>query len=404
MAVGTAKQVKYKVEASYGTVPVAASAQSLRRVKSDLNLKKDSYESNEIRDDYQMADMRHGIRSVDGTISGELSPGTYKDFIAAALRQAWQTAATIGPLTDVTAQATAPQFATAAGNFLTSGFKVGDVVRWTGFAGGSATNNNSRNFLITALTATDMTGVFLDGTAVVADAAGDSVTCTSAGKKTWIPQTGHTDLSYSIEHWFDDDSKSEVFSGCKINSVGIKLPATGMATIDFGIMGKDITTDTTEYFTTPTAQTDTAILAAVNGALYVGGVAVANVTGLDINIEGNLNSEAVIGSNTKDTLAQGRVKVSGQITAKFTSTTMRDAFINETEMALTAILTASGAAAADFIGITMSRIKFSGADKDDGEKEIIGTYPFTALLDTAGGTATTEDTLKTTISFQDSDA
>jgi hypothetical protein len=37
-----------------------------------------------------------------------------------------------------------------------------------------------------------MTGVFLDGTAGGAKAAGDSVTCTLVGKKTWIPQTGHT--------------------------------------------------------------------------------------------------------------------------------------------------------------------------------------------------------------------
>ena len=66
------------------------------------------------------------------------------------------------------------------------------------------------------------------------------------------------------------------------------------------------------------------------------------------------------------------------------------------------MFTTANTATADFIAINMSRVKVGGASKDDGEKEIIQTLPFTALLDTAGGTATTEDTLKTTISIQDS--
>ena len=37
-ASGIYKQVKYKVEATYGTVPAAASSQALRRVTSSLDL------------------------------------------------------------------------------------------------------------------------------------------------------------------------------------------------------------------------------------------------------------------------------------------------------------------------------------------------------------------------------
>ena len=406
MGSGIAKRVQYKVEGTYGTIPAATApvGQILRRVTSDLNLTKETYQSNESRSDRQVSDFRHGVRSVAGTINGELSPATYRDFIAAALMQAWQTAATTGALTDVTAAVAAPQFVTAGGNFITSGFKVGDVVRWAGFAGGSATNNNNRNFLITALTTTNMTGVFLDGTAVVADVAGDSVTCTAVGKKTWVPLTGHTDLSYSIEHYYADDVLSEVYSGCKVNQIDIQLPATGMATIGVGFMGKDITTAGAEYFASSTAETVTGIVAAVNGALYLNGTAVANITGMNFTISRNMTSVPVIGSNTKAVLSPGRCLVSGQITAKFDSATMRDLFINETEAAINAVFTTANTATADFIGITMSRVKVGGASKDDGEKEIIQTLPFTALLDTAGGTATTEDTLKTTISIQDSAA
>jgi hypothetical protein len=89
IAIGVNKQVKYKVESTWGTVPAAGSAQLLRRVSSDLDLKKETYESNEIRTDYQVADFRHGVRRVAGSIRGELSPLTYSDFLAAALRKAW---------------------------------------------------------------------------------------------------------------------------------------------------------------------------------------------------------------------------------------------------------------------------------------------------------------------------
>src|SRR5574340_1406595 len=92
MGSGIAKRVQYKVESVYGTVPAATGpvGQSLRRVTSDLNLTKETYQSNEIRTDYQVSDFRHGVRSVAGTINGELSPGTYEDFFAAALMQEWR--------------------------------------------------------------------------------------------------------------------------------------------------------------------------------------------------------------------------------------------------------------------------------------------------------------------------
>ncbi len=406
IATGVAKIVKYKVESVYGTVPAAASSQSLRRVSSDLDLSKETYQSNEIRSDYQIADFRHGVQSVAGTIKGELSPGTYKDFIAAALRQAWQTAATTGAIITVAAAVTsgaAGTFTRSSGSFFTDGFKIGDVVRWSGWAT-TGVPNNAHNFLITALTATVMTGTMLDGVAIGAKVAGDSVTCTLVGKKTFTPLTGHTDLSYSIEHWFSDISLSEVFDGCKVSKLDFQLPATGMATIDVGFMGQGMTTAASEFFTSPTAQTTSGILAGVNGALYVAGVAVANVTGMNFSVDGGMSAEAVLGSNVKPQIFNGRVSVTGQLTAFFESATLRDLFINETEASLVGVFTTSSLAAADFMAFSMSRIKTGGATKDDGEKGLQLTIPFTALLDTAGGTATTLSTMKTTLTIQDSTA
>lgn len=403
IATGIFKQLRYKKETVLGTAPGATGAQLLRRVTSNLDLKKETYKSNEIRTDAQRSDFRHGVRSVDGSINGELSCGTYKDFMSSVLRQAWQAPSTTGAIITVAAAVTsgaAGTFTRSGGSYLTDGFKIGDVVRWTGWAT-TGLPNNTHNFLITALTALVMTGVMLDGVAVGAKIAGDTVTGVVVGKKTWIPTTGHTNESYSIEHYFGDLVQSELFLGCRPGKMDVKLPGSGMATVDFAFMGLNMTTAGAEYFTTPTAASTGGVLAAVNGALYIAGVAVGLITGMNIEVNPNLSDPGgVVGSNSKPDIFVGSLDVTGQMTVLFDSVTYRDYFVNETEVSVNAVFTAANTAAADFIAFSMPRVKVGGASKNDGETGLILTMPFTALLNTAGGAAVS--TLATTISIQDS--
>src|SRR6185436_14334173 len=100
IATGVAKKLSFKKESAWATNPPGTSgAQYMRRVTSDLALKKASYESNEIRPDYQRSDMRHGVRRVEGSVDGELSPGTYALLMAAAMRRDFTTVSDITTLT-----------------------------------------------------------------------------------------------------------------------------------------------------------------------------------------------------------------------------------------------------------------------------------------------------------------
>lgn len=398
---GLFKQVAYKVEATYGVQPVATAAQLLRRVTSSLDLTKDTYQSNEIRTDFQMADFRHGLRKVGGTVNGELSAKTYADFIAAALKKDFvATAAITGVSITIAGSAGAWTITRATGDFLTGGVKVGDVVRLSG--GSFNVANLSKNILVTNVTALVLTGLVVNGSVLVAEGPIATSTVTVFGKKSQVPQTGHTDKSFTIEHWYPDVPTSECFTGCKVSKVSFGLPATGMATCALEFMGKDSVTAVTQYFTSPTANTTTGTMAAVNGVLRVGGATVANVTGLSIDIASAQSGEPAVGSNTVAFQAAGRVIVTGQITATFDSTTLRDAFYNESEISLYAVFTADNTAASDFVGFSIPRIKVGGASKDDGEKTITQTFPFQALLNVTGGAALATDL--TTISIQDSAA
>lgn len=401
IAKGIAKSTRYKKESSYGVLAGASGAQVLRRLQSTLSLNKDTYQSNELRQDYQVADFRHGVRRVQGDINGEFSLATYQDFLAAILRKSWTATANIteatGAMSSATLSVGANSITASAGSWITAGLRVGQVIRPTaGFVAG----NMSRNLRITALTATVIT---VAETLTVEAGPLSTYTIAVPGKELWVPSTGHTDDSFTIEHYFSDVDETETFTGCKVNTAEIALPPTGLSTVRFGVIGKDMTEDpngdgSAPYFTAPTDETTTAILAAVNGTLRIGGSEIATVTGLTLNLTGNLSGDPTIGSNTIPEQFPGRVVGTGQFTAYYEGgSSLLSDFKNETEISLHAMLTAAGAAPQDFMAIHLPRIKLGGNSKDDGEKGLIQTIPFQMLKYATDGA-----TRATTISIQDS--
>ena len=154
VATGVAKIVSFKKETFFMAITTAGvtSANAMRRVTSDVDLSKDTYESNEIRADYQVGDMRHGMRKVGGTIKGELAPGSYSSFIGALLRKEWVAApATVGVTSITGAGSGATRTLTrTSGNYLTDGFKIGHVVRVSA-ATSHVTADLNKNLFVTGV-------------------------------------------------------------------------------------------------------------------------------------------------------------------------------------------------------------------------------------------------------------
>ena len=376
-ATGINKIVSYKKETTFGTLPSASGAQTIRRVSSSFNLTKETYQSEEIRTDYQLTDFRHGVRAVEGNISGELSAGAYSDFLASSLARNWTAATTSGlGYTTIASVAGAYTITRYTGSFLTDGVRVGNGIRLTGFA----TNNNNKNLLVIALTATVATVVALNGATLTPETVASGGTYTVSGKTTYAPTTGHTDDSYSFESWQSDTGQSEVFVGNKVNTVGIALPATGLTTVDLSFMGQDLKQrSASQYFTSPTAQGSNGIFAAVNGALIVNGSPVALVTAANININRNMTSEAVVGSNIKPEIYEGRIIVDGDFSTLYQDGTFAGYFDTEAEISLVVALTANSLPNSEFMSFTLPRLKLSTDTKDDGEKGIVSQNSFQAL-------------------------
>jgi hypothetical protein len=385
MAQGIFKTVIAKKESSWGVKAAASGAQLYRRVTGSFQLEKDGYESGEINTSQQVKDFRHGSRRASGSLNGEISGGAYTDFIQAALRRDFTAGVTTGPIIVISADETAgvSKFVRSTGSFVTNGFKLGDVISVSGFT--EAGNNGL--FVVVAVSALELTVEHFDeGGVLVTEVAGDTVTIAVKGKNTYVPLTAHTDDSFTVEEFYDDDNISRTFLGMIVDTMAINIAPNSMATIDFGFMGKDAEAPTTsQYFTSPTAQPSEGIYSGPDGLLILNGVASRKVTSLTLNIANGTSMEAVIGSTAQGAKSRGKVSVTGSLSAIFDSSAIFDYFDDETEISLTYALRSADNTEA--FALHMDRVKVNSGTTDDGEKNIILSADFQALeyLGTADG-------------------
>lgn len=89
MADGSRHSMRMVPEVTYGVTPDAPAFQTVRHTQTTLALSKDSLQSEEIRDDRQIADFRHGARQIGGDIQFELSYGSFDTILEAVLCGTW---------------------------------------------------------------------------------------------------------------------------------------------------------------------------------------------------------------------------------------------------------------------------------------------------------------------------
>jgi hypothetical protein len=379
-------------------VPGSATGQVLRRTSSVFSAIRDTFPSNEVQTHHQSTGVSYGLKRAEGTVEGELSPGTYQLFMESILEADAAAVNAYNSGTDTTPNV-AGTFTDASGGFLTAGLKVGMVGRWTGFTS-TAAGNNGKNFWITGLTATVMTGIFLNGDAVVTATAGDDATFTPVGKFISPPLTGHTKNYLQIEEYYSDLTDSDLFTDCVVGSVDVSLPATGNATLSAGLVGLSRTLSGSQVMAAPTAETDTPIMTAVNGALYINGVSTP-VTGLTINISNNAApTSAEVGSNSAGDVSRSTINVSGQFMAMLRDQTLSALYDAETDVSIICVVTGDETDQADFVAFSLGQVKITGDSPDDNDA-IMRTYPFTAQIYRAGGSGTAWN--ETILTVQDSD-
>ena len=386
------------VQSALGT-PGSSGSTLLRRVTLELNKENETYSSNEIVDHQQSTGATQGPGTINGTLNGELSAGAYGIEFANLLRKDWAATTAMSSLS-ITIAASGSNFTVtrAAGSFLTDGVKVGDVVRLT--AGSFNAANLNKNLLVLSMTATVLTVTPLNGVAMVAEGPISSATVSVPGKKAWVPTSSHVNSYLTYEKYYSDLTRSELFTDVKVASADINIPATGIATCNFGLAGLGRTLGSSQVLTSPTAASTGNVLAAVSGKVVVNG-SVTSVTGAQVQITGNVTpGEAEVGSNTLSDLQRGRVAVSGSFTAKFTGVTLQSLRDDQTVVTLVLALADGGTANAEFVTLVLPAIKIMSDTANDGEVEVIRTYSFVAQYNSSGGASASSHA--TICSLQDS--
>lgn len=389
IAKGVAKKVAYKKEApgQWGVLPGASGAKLLRRVTADFNLVKENYSSNEINPTFMTIDSRHGVRSVEGSLEAELSPGTYSDFIGSILAKDFAAGgATTGASITIAASGSFFTLTRAAGSWLTDGFYVGNIIRLSG--AGFAPANVGNNLLVVGLTALVATVVVLSGTALVAEGPIASADAAVVGKQSYVPLTGHTDQSYTVEQFFADLNQSEVYTGLKPASIALSLPSTGLVTASLQFMGKDLAqTGTSQYFSSPAPVSTEGIFASVSGAVVVNGQPVALITSMDLNISRNQEAANVVGSNFAADIFVGRITATGSLSVYFQDAVFRDYFDDEAKISIIVALTTGEEKDAEAMSFTMGKVKINSGSKTDAELGLTQSMDFESLQNdvTSGG-------------------
>lgn len=350
-ATGAQHRLSYKAETSWATTASSGSGATgfkiARITGSSLNLKKGSIVSKEIRTDRQTADFRHGIKTVQGDISFELSYGNFDDFLAAALCAA--SPAWVGNANQIW-----PGTCTSVNG-------VGTITQFI--------QNGTTKQSFT------MERAFLD-------------TTNSSGVVT--PTYG-------------------LFTGCVLNTMSLSMRPGQIVTGSFGFMGKVANFSTTSNIGTPNAAnyanspydvfsgtvmeggTVSVVTTAATVSGADAGIASAAtqpiLTGLDISMSNGTQLQQTLGSNMAQGVTLGQIQISGTMTAYFADMTMLNKFINETTFAITWTLAPIGGSTATGTQIwTLMNCKAGDAPlpvQNDGPISI--SIPFTAYADPISG-------------------
>lgn len=296
MADGSRHSMRMVEELLYGVTPDTPVFTPIRHTGTTLGLSKESLQSNELRNDRQIADFRGGAYNVAGDISIELSYGSFDKILEGLLGGTW------------------------TGDELTAG-----VVR----------------------------------------------------------------RSYTIERYFADlagaDKPYHRFTGVEFNTLALQISANAMVTGTIGVLGSDMETDTAIITgATYDAATTTRPMDSFTGSLTEGGVPIAVVTEVTLNVNNGLATRYVVGQRNSIRPSIGRSNVTGTMTAYFENSLLLDKFINDTPSSLAFTLPDGSANELEF---ELPRIVYTGGQPDvTGEGPITLSMPFQATLDPVSGT------------------
>jgi hypothetical protein len=196
-------------------------------------------------------------------------------------------------------------------------------------------------------------------------------------------ENGTTPISYTLEKQFSDVTEFMSFTGMRVGQLSLSVRPGSILTGTFGFQGKigaaaGVTVGTGAAIAAPSTE----VMNAVNniGTITEGGVAFADVMGIDLTIANNLRQQPALGSLSGIGVGLGRCVVTGTVEAYFRTRALYQKYLSFAASALTFKVTDTAGNAYTF---RILRLKYTDSDVVAGgnDQDVMVRLPFQGLRD-----------------------
>ena len=386
-ASGSRWQPSYVTESSLG-VPSGTEFKKTRLLlASGLEQRRSNLQSQQAVGDRSVAPGRLGNKTNTFRANGELSYGTFEDFIASACMNSWVDAGTAISALSVTVDAgtTNTMAATGIGGTGASLISVGDYVKVSGFASGYTANNGF--FKVTARTDNVLTfGEAKDpeaGASLLADATAQAnITVQRMGYLI----TGSTEKSLAFEDAQLDTATPIYFEalGCVANGMTLSMATDGIVTCNFDFIAKKILGPSgTKYAGSYADPSTTLPIRATDCVVVIDAAPVATITQLNLAMANQRSPQFSIGLDEATGISYGRSNLTGNLSLYVESSSFWTKYAAETRFALgLRFMDSSGTTG---YALDVPRVFITDAQFQKSETDVIQNIPFQVEKDPTSG-------------------
>lgn len=350
----------YVLETTPGVTPTSPSWSPLRNTGGIPAVTRDALVSNELDGSRETSSIRTGNKQVTGEYAIELSAQSQDELLAGAMTSSW-IAGISGTGVSVAVDATAKTFTRSAGNYLTDGVEVGDLIRFSDLPGG-----NGKPFIVTSVNDTVVAGAAIpDGTLTAVAATTDYLT----GDKL---ETGNLCKTYSILTWLKGrcgGADSYIITrGVEFSGFSIEQAVNAMVTGSFPFIGLN-----QEILSAPpagstfTVNFDAQPFASVDVSAFNGTAPLKLIDTFTITNDNGASAQFELGNDSVAFVERGRAANTFSLAGKLYDMTLLNLFLNETQIELTSILAGPDGA----MSFTLKRAELTAATPEIGGPESV---------------------------------
>lgn len=321
----------YVNEVTPGVTPTSPVWSPLRNTGGIPATTRDALVSNELDGSRETSSIRTGNKQVAGEYAIELSSQSQDDWLAGAMTSNWIDGVS-GIGVSVAVNAATKTFTRAAGNFLTDGVEVGDLIAFTSLPG-----NNGKPFIVTSVNDTAISGAGINYDLTTAEAA---TTDYLTGDKL---ETGNLCKTFSVLTWLKGQCGNPdafiITRGVEVSGFTIEEAVNAMVTGAFPFIGLS-----QEVLTAPPAGSDFSQVtfdaepfASVDVSVFDGTTPLRCDT-LTITNDNGASAMFELGNSSVAFVERGRAANTFSISGKLYDMSMIAKFINETQVEINSIL------------------------------------------------------------------